>query len=270
MLQFRLRRGWSSTPTLSSPLTVVSSYRDVLTKARTWGSCLHESSNLGTRHCQWMVDILWNPHDIPGKVLPVLVVCPAHIEDTKDLSGGPEWFREIVTSMCAVLPDTALTQCHHFEGEDLWTEYDHWHNPVGVYWRNELGYLLLPDQAKIFFQGGMVTLSRKHINAHIVQSNACEWILSVHFNLFQHFVFYKRVICWQLSYWIVFIGIYIACNQLPDYGKEQDNVMRKLYVFHTRSLVEKNFEALAWMEKNALNVLLWIVKELSQNVALYW
>ena len=175
LLQFRLRHGWSSTPILSSPLTVVSSYRDVLTKARTWGSCLHESSNLGTRHCQWMVDILWNPHDIPGKVLPVLVVCPAHIEDTKDLSGGPEWFREIVTSMCAVLPDTALTRCHHFEGEDLWTEYDHWHNPVGVYWRNELGYLLLLDQAKIFFpRWNGDTVPKTHQCTH--REEQCLWV----------------------------------------------------------------------------------------------
>ena len=41
--------------------------------------------------------------------------------------------------------------------------------------------------------------------------------------------------------------------------------MRRLHVFHTRSLIEKSVEAPAWMEKNAFNVLLWIVKELSQN-----
>ena len=40
-----------------------------------------------------------------------------------------------------------------------------------------------------------------------------------------------------------------------------------LHVFHTRSLVEKNVEAPRWMEKNTFNVLLWIVKELSQNPA---
>ena len=38
-------------------------------------------------------------------------------------------------------------------------------------------------------------------------------------------------------------------------------------MFHTRSLVEKNIEAPAWMEKNAFNVLLWIVKELAQHAA---
>lgn len=68
LLQFRLCRSWSSTPTLSRPPTVVFSscrvvsfYQDVLTKARTWGSCLRGSSNRGTRHCRWMVDILQNP-----------------------------------------------------------------------------------------------------------------------------------------------------------------------------------------------------------------
>lgn len=43
--------------------------------------------------------------------------------------------------------------------------------------------------------------------------------------------------------------------------------MRRLHVFHTRSLVEKSVEAPAWMEDNAFNVLLWVVKELAQNVA---
>lgn len=45
--------------------------------------------------------------------------------------------------------------------------------------------LLPPDQAKIFLQGGMLTVSRKHVNAHIVQNNAGECILSVR----SHFVF---------------------------------------------------------------------------------
>ena len=49
--------------------------------------------------------------------------------------------------------------------------------------------LLPPDQAKIFLQGGMVTVSRKHVNAHIVQNNAGECILSVHFHSVSAFCF---------------------------------------------------------------------------------
>ena len=36
-------------------------------------------------------------------------------------------------------------------------------------------------------------------------------------------------------------------------------------MFHTRSLVEKNIKAPAWMENNTFNVLLWVVKKLTQN-----
>ena len=42
--------------------------------------------------------------------------------------------------------------------------------------------LLLSDKVKIFFKvDGMLRVSRKHVNAHIVQNNAGECILSVHF-----------------------------------------------------------------------------------------
>ena len=47
--------------------------------------------------------------------------------------------------------------------------------------------------------------------------------------------------------------------------KSSDKVIRRLHVFHNRSLVKKSVEAPVWMEKNAFNVLLWIVKELSLN-----
>ena len=60
-----------------------------------------------------------------------------------------------------------------------------------------------------------------------------------------------------------FLGFYITCNQLPDYGGEQENVMRRLHVLNTRSW--KNVETPAWMEENAFTVLLWIVKQLSEN-----
>ena len=42
-------------------------------------------------------------------------------------------------------------------------------------------------------------------------------------------------------------------------------IWQRFHVFYTRSLVERNVEARAWMEKNAFNILLWMVKEMGEH-----
>ena len=44
--------------------------------------------------------------------------------------------------------------------------------------------------------------------------------------------------------------------------------MRRLEIFHTTSLLEKDPDAPQWLEKNAFGILLWIVKEIRQNYRL--
>ena len=41
--------------------------------------------------------------------------------------------------------------------------------------------------------------------------------------------------------------------------------MRRLEIFHTSSLAEKDPHAPEWMHDNAFNILLWIVKEIREN-----
>ena len=127
---------------------------------------------------------------------------------------------------------------------------------------DEMNEDLLPaDLAKIFLQGGLLTVSRKHVNAQIVQNNAGKYFCP-------YFSLLRIKISGLLGHSIRFSalpGVYITCNQLPNYGPEQEHVMRRLHVFHTRSLAEKNVEAPAWMEKNAFNILLWMVKEMREH-----
>ena len=45
-------------------------------------------------------------------------------------------------------------------------------------------------------------------------------------------------------------GIYLACNDLPDFGLEQPNVNRQISVLHTTELSEPKSEAPQWIEDN--------------------
>ena len=64
------------------------------------------------------------------------------------------------------------------------------------------------------------------------------------------------------------LGIYITYNIYPDYGLEQENVMRRLEVFDTTSLPELNSQAPSWMYDNAFSILMWIVHEINKNIHL--
>ena len=85
------------------------------------------------------------------------------------------------------------------------------------------GETLSADQAKVFLQGGMLTVAKKHANARIVEN---------------------------------FAGIYITCNTFPEYGIEQKNIERRLDIFHTNSLTDKCPEAVCWLKDNAFMVLM--------------
>lgn len=95
------------------------------------------------------------------------------------------------------------------------------------------GKTLQSDQAKIVLQGGMLTVPVKHEKAKIINNKA---------------------------------GIYITCNELPDFGTEQANVMRRLEVFTTKSLDSRHAEAPNWMAENAMQCLVWIANEINRNI----
>lgn len=63
-------------------------------------------------------------------------------------------------------------------------------------------------------------------------------------------------------------GAYLTCNKVPDYGEEQVNIERRLYICDTKELEEKVAEAPEWMEKNAMKCLLWMATFINANVEL--
>lgn len=63
-------------------------------------------------------------------------------------------------------------------------------------------------------------------------------------------------------------GIYITCNNLPQFDDEQENVERRLAIYPTKSLSHKSMEAPKWMEDNAMQCLAWMANELNRNVDL--
>ena len=51
---------------------------------------------------------------------------------------------------------------------------------------------------------------------------------------------------------------YITANELPDFGPEQENVIRRLAVYHTNSLPEVTLGADKWIQDNAMACVAWI------------
>ena len=60
---------------------------------------------------------------------------------------------------------------------------------------------------------------------------------------------------------------YITANELPDFGAEQENVIRRLAVYHTNSLPEVTLGADKWIHDNAMACVAWIVNEINSNLA---
>ena len=60
-------------------------------------------------------------------------------------------------------------------------------------------------------------------------------------------------------------GVYMTCKKLPSFGKEDDNVKRRLSIYQTKSLKEKVIEAPRWMKDNAFKYLVWMVNTLNRK-----
>ena len=89
------------------------------------------------------------------------------------------------------------------------------------------------SNVKTLFQGGWMVKSVKHQDAQTFDNKA---------------------------------GIYLTCNELPDFGVEQPNVDRRISVFHTTELPEPKCEAPQWIEDNPMECLIWMINEINRNV----
>ena len=61
-------------------------------------------------------------------------------------------------------------------------------------------------------------------------------------------------------------GIYLTCNELPDFGFEQPNVDHRICVFHITELPEPKCEAPQWIEDNPIECLIWMINEINRNI----
>ena len=61
-------------------------------------------------------------------------------------------------------------------------------------------------------------------------------------------------------------GIYLICNELPDFGVEQPNVDRRISVLYTTELPERKSEAPRWTEDNPTECLIWMINEINRNI----
>ena len=92
--------------------------------------------------------------------------------------------------------------------------------------------MLTSDSLKTLLQGGCFAKSVKHRDPKMQEMNA---------------------------------GVYITCNNLPNFGEEQPNVERRLAIFHTTKLPSLIFEAPKWMLDNALQCIVWMINVINSN-----
>lgn len=62
-------------------------------------------------------------------------------------------------------------------------------------------------------------------------------------------------------------GIYVTCNELTYFGREQPNVDRRITVFHTTEIPGPKTEAPEWIENNPMECLIWIINEINRNIS---
>ena len=60
-------------------------------------------------------------------------------------------------------------------------------------------------------------------------------------------------------------GIYLTCNSLPDFGDDQQHILKRLAVFETKSLENPALEAPQWIEDHAMECLVWLINEINRN-----
>ena len=63
-------------------------------------------------------------------------------------------------------------------------------------------------------------------------------------------------------------GMYLTCNELPDFGEDQQHIDKRISVFRTKSLVHKIPDAPKWIEENPMKCLVYIINEINSNVQL--
>ena len=59
---------------------------------------------------------------------------------------------------------------------------------------------------------------------------------------------------------------YITANEVPDFGDEQENVLRRVIVYETESLPATNLAAEKWMYDNAMHCIAWMAAEINANL----
>uniref|UniRef100_A0A7M5X2B0 Uncharacterized protein n=2 Tax=Clytia hemisphaerica TaxID=252671 RepID=A0A7M5X2B0_9CNID len=97
-------------------------------------------------------------------------------------------------------------------------------------WKKEM---LSEDTLKTMMQGGFFCQSVKHKNPKMQNMQA---------------------------------GVYITCNEVPDYGNEQENVQLRLYICRTKKLKRTCLDAPRWIQENAMQCLLWLALFINQNI----
>ena len=60
-------------------------------------------------------------------------------------------------------------------------------------------------------------------------------------------------------------GIYLTCNELPDFGVKQSNVDRRISVFHTTELPEPKCEAPQCIDDNITESFICMINEINGN-----
>ena len=61
-------------------------------------------------------------------------------------------------------------------------------------------------------------------------------------------------------------GVYMTCNKLPNYGEEQQNIERRLYICETTQLRDRAPEAPRWIRENAMRCIVWMVNVINSNL----
>lgn len=95
--------------------------------------------------------------------------------------------------------------------------------------------MLSPDSIKTLFQGGYFAQSVKHQTPRMQAMSA---------------------------------GVFMTCNELPNFGEEQANIMRRLSVYETKTLEIQYPEAPGWIKENAIECLVWMMTFINSNIDL--
>ena len=57
---------------------------------------------------------------------------------------------------------------------------------------------------------------------------------------------------------------YITTNELPNFGSEHDNVMRRVEAFKTQSLPSTLLNVNEWLRRNSMHCIVWAAQEIEQ------